>query len=172
MDAAKTNILSPDILPLKDLRSMFRHIESELHSTMHLPISLDHTLHFYWYLNKHVLIAGQFQLLINVPIHNKAQQLHIQVFPCCWNFRRKQKKFQLNEVPAKQMNSKQCALQSLFHKSKYMNISICFEHICYFTLFILLEIWDCIARSSNKVKASKMLSDMPETWKKLWISHI
>ena len=57
VDAAATNILSPDILPMKGLRSMLRHIESELPSTMHLPISLDGTLHFYHYLNAHVLIA-------------------------------------------------------------------------------------------------------------------
>ena len=47
VDAATTNILSPDILPLEDLKNMLRHIESELPSTMHLPISSDDTLHFY-----------------------------------------------------------------------------------------------------------------------------
>ena len=47
VDATKTNILSPDILSVEDLRSMLRHIESELPSKMHLPISLDDTLHFY-----------------------------------------------------------------------------------------------------------------------------
>ena len=57
VDAATTNILSPDILPVEDLRNMLRHIESELPSIMHLPISLDSTLHFYWYLNTHVLLA-------------------------------------------------------------------------------------------------------------------
>ena len=78
MDAVATNILSPDILPVGDLRSMFRHKESELPSTMHLPISSDDTLHFYWYLNTNVLIAeGQFLLLTNVPIQNRAQQLQI-----------------------------------------------------------------------------------------------
>ena len=78
VDAATTNILSPDILPMADLRSMLRHIESELPPIMHLPISLDDTLHFYWYLNTHVLIAeGQFLHLINVPILNRAQQLQI-----------------------------------------------------------------------------------------------
>ena len=51
VDAATTNILSPDILPVEDLISMLRHIESELPSTMHLPISLDNTLNFYRYLN-------------------------------------------------------------------------------------------------------------------------
>ena len=57
---------------------MLRHIESELPSTMHLPISSYYTLHFYMYLSAHVLIAdGQFLLLIDVPIHNRAQQLQI-----------------------------------------------------------------------------------------------
>ena len=45
--AATSNILSPDIPPVEDLRSMLRCIESELPSEMHLPISLDDTLHFY-----------------------------------------------------------------------------------------------------------------------------
>ena len=54
VDAATTNILSPDIFPVEDLRNMLRHIESDLPSTMHLPISLDDTLHFYKYLNTHM----------------------------------------------------------------------------------------------------------------------
>ena len=45
---------------------------------MHLPISLDDILYFYHYLKTHVLIAeGQFLLLIDVPIQNRAQQLQI-----------------------------------------------------------------------------------------------
>ena len=59
VDAATTNILPPDILPGEDLRNMPRHIESELPSTIHLPISLDDTLHFYWYLNMHILITDR-----------------------------------------------------------------------------------------------------------------
>ena len=74
IDVTTTNILSPDILPVEDLRSMLRHIEFELLSTIHLPIPSDYTLHSYWYLNTHVLITeGQFLLLINVPIQNRAQ---------------------------------------------------------------------------------------------------
>ena len=48
VDAATTNILPHDILPVQDLRNMLmlRHIESELPSILHLPISLDDTLHF------------------------------------------------------------------------------------------------------------------------------
>ena len=75
VDAATTNKLSPDILPVEDLRNMFRHIQSELLSTMHLSISLDDTLHFYQYLNTDVLIEGQFLLLIDVHIQNRTQQL-------------------------------------------------------------------------------------------------
>ena len=45
---------------------------------MHLPISLHDTLHFYWYLNTHVLIAkGQFLLLIDVSIQSREQNLQI-----------------------------------------------------------------------------------------------
>ena len=78
VDVAITYVVSPDIFPLADLRNMLKHIESELPPTMHLPISSDNTLHFYWYLSRHVLIAdGQFLLLINVPIQNRAQQLQI-----------------------------------------------------------------------------------------------
>ena len=78
VDAATTNVLSPDILPVEDLRNMPRHIESELPSMMHLPISSNNTLHFYRYNSIHVLIAeGQFLHLIDVPIQNKVKQLKI-----------------------------------------------------------------------------------------------
>ena len=81
VDAATTNVLSPDILPVEDLRNMLRHKESELPSMMHLPISSDNTLHFYWYLSTHILIADrQFLHLIGVPIQNRAQQLQIYEF--------------------------------------------------------------------------------------------
>ena len=39
VDEATSNVLSPDILPVEDLRNMLSHIESELPSMMHLPIS-------------------------------------------------------------------------------------------------------------------------------------
>ena len=78
VDAPSTNILSPDILPMEDLKSILRHTESELPLTMHLPISSDATLNFYQYINTHVLIVeGQFLLLINVPIQNREQQLQV-----------------------------------------------------------------------------------------------
>ena len=56
-DAATTYILSPNILPVEELRNMLRHIKSQLPSTMHLPISSDDTLHFYQYLKTHILTA-------------------------------------------------------------------------------------------------------------------
>ena len=46
VDAVTTNVLFPDILSMEGLRNMLRNIESELPSMMHLPISLDNTLHF------------------------------------------------------------------------------------------------------------------------------
>ena len=54
MDTATTNILSPDICPVKELKCMLRHIESQLPSIMDLPILLDNRLHFYRYLKTHV----------------------------------------------------------------------------------------------------------------------
>ena len=45
---------------------------------MHLPISSDNILHFYWYIKTHVLVAdGEFLLLIDLPIQDRAQQLQI-----------------------------------------------------------------------------------------------
>ena len=77
VDAAR-NVLSPDILPLEDLRNMLKPIEPQLPPMMYLPISLDNTLHFFNYLSTHVLIADQqFLLLINMSIQNRTQQLQI-----------------------------------------------------------------------------------------------
>ena len=43
-----------------------------------MPVFSDDTLHFYQYLNTHELIAeGQFLLLVDVPIQNRAQQFQI-----------------------------------------------------------------------------------------------
>ena len=82
IDAATSSILSPHILPVEDLREMLMHTEAELPSTMHLPVSLDDTFHFYRYLHAHVLVAEeQFLLLIDIPIQDCAEQLRIyQVF--------------------------------------------------------------------------------------------
>ena len=52
VNAAMTNILSPDILPVEELRTMLRHIKAQLPSIMHLPISLHNTFHFYQYLKE------------------------------------------------------------------------------------------------------------------------
>ena len=61
---------------------MLIHIEAELPSTRHLPVSSDDTLHFYRYLCPNILVAEQqFLLPIDVPIQDCAQQLKIyQVF--------------------------------------------------------------------------------------------
>ena len=78
IDAATTGILSPHVLPVKDLREMLSHIEEMFPSTMHLPISSEDALHFYRYLHIHVLIADeQLLLLIDVPIQDHAQQMEI-----------------------------------------------------------------------------------------------
>ena len=57
---------------------MLSHIEGNLPSTLHFPVSSEDTLHFYCYLHTHVLIANkQFLLVIDVPIQNWSQQLSI-----------------------------------------------------------------------------------------------
>ena len=56
IEAATTNILSPHVLPAEDLQEMLIHMEAELPSTMHLPVSSDDTLHFYRYLCAHILV--------------------------------------------------------------------------------------------------------------------
>ena len=82
IDAATMSILLPHVLPVEDLQEMLIHIETELPSTMHLPVSLDDTLHFYRYLHTHILVVEeQFLLLIGVPTQDHAQQLEIcQIF--------------------------------------------------------------------------------------------
>ena len=78
VNATTTNILPPDILPVKEFKGMLRHIELQSPSIMHLPISLDDTLHFHRYLKTHLLVAQeQFLLLIDVPIQDRAKQLQI-----------------------------------------------------------------------------------------------
>ena len=82
IDVATTGIISPHVPPVEDLRKMLTHIEEELPSIMHLPISPEDTLHFYRYLCTHILIADEkFLLLIDIPIQDLIQQLKIyQVF--------------------------------------------------------------------------------------------
>ena len=72
IDAATSGTLSPHILPVMDLQKMLLHISDTLPPTLHLPVSLDDTLHFYRYLHTHVLIEDkQFLLLIDVPIQDR-----------------------------------------------------------------------------------------------------
>ena len=61
---------------------MLQHIADTLPPTLHLPISLVDTLHFYGHLRTHVLIGNkQFLLLIDIPIQDRACQMTIhQVF--------------------------------------------------------------------------------------------
>ena len=57
---------------------MLTHIEDTLPSTLHLPISPEDSLHLYRLLCMHVLIAEkQFLLLIDIPIHDRSQQITI-----------------------------------------------------------------------------------------------
>ena len=56
IDAATSGTLSPHILPVVDLQRMLQHIADTLPPTLHLPISPEHTLHFYRYLHTHILI--------------------------------------------------------------------------------------------------------------------
>ena len=58
VNAATTGILSPHVLPIMDLQKMLSHIEETLLPTLHLPVSLEDILHFYWYLHTHILIAN------------------------------------------------------------------------------------------------------------------
>ena len=83
INTAITGTLSPNILPITDLKQILSHIEETLPSTMHLPVSSGDALHFYRYLCAHVLIANwQFLLLIDVPIWDYTQQLSIyKIFP-------------------------------------------------------------------------------------------
>ena len=74
IDAATMGILSPHVLPVEDLQEMLIHIEAELLSTMHLPMSPDDTLHFCRYLYTQIFVVEeQFLLLIDVPIQDCTQ---------------------------------------------------------------------------------------------------
>ena len=78
IDTATTRTLSLHILPITDLKQILSNIEETLPTTVHLPVSLEDTLHFYRYLCTHILIANrQFLLLIDVPIQDHTQQLSI-----------------------------------------------------------------------------------------------
>ena len=73
IDTATSGTLSLHILPVMDLQKMLLHISDTLPPTLHLPVSLDDTLHFYRYLHTYVLIEDkQFLLLIDVPIQERS----------------------------------------------------------------------------------------------------
>ena len=78
IDTATTSTLTPHLIPVPDLQQMLYRIESELPPNMHLPIPSSDPLHFYRYLQTHVLVEeNQFLLLIDVPIQDRAQQIQI-----------------------------------------------------------------------------------------------
>ena len=78
IDTATTGTLTPHLIPIPDLQQMLYRIESELPPNMHLPIPSSDPLHFYRYLQTHVLVEeNQFLLLIDIPIQNRAQQIQI-----------------------------------------------------------------------------------------------
>ena len=78
IDTATTGILTPHLIPVLDLQQMLYRIVSELPPNMHLPIPSSDPLHFYRYLQMHVLVEeNQFLLLIDVPIQDRAQQIKI-----------------------------------------------------------------------------------------------
>ena len=73
INAGTSGTLSPHVLPVIDLQRMLQHIADTLPPTLHLPISLEDTLHFYRYLHTYVLIENkQFLLLIDIPIWDRS----------------------------------------------------------------------------------------------------
>ena len=78
IDTATTSTLIPHLIPVPDLQKMLYQIESELLPNMYLPIPSSDPLHFYRYLQSHMLIEeSQFLLLIDVPIQDRVQQIQI-----------------------------------------------------------------------------------------------
>ena len=78
IDTATTSTLTPHQIPVPDLQQMLYRIESELPPNLYLPIPSSDPLHFYRYLQTHVLVEeNQFLLLIDVPIQDRAQQIQI-----------------------------------------------------------------------------------------------
>ena len=78
IDTATTGTLTPHLIPVPDLQQMLYQIESELPPNMHLPIPSSDPLHFYRYLQTHVLVEeNQFLLLVDVSIQDRAHQIQI-----------------------------------------------------------------------------------------------
>ena len=73
IDAATSGTLSPHILPVVDLQKMLSHIADAFPPMLHLPVSLDDTLHFHRYLCTHVLIENkEFLILIDMSIQDRS----------------------------------------------------------------------------------------------------
>ena len=80
INAATSGTLLLHVLPVIDLQKMLKHIADTLPPTLHLPISPEDTLHFYRYLQTHVLIENkQFLLLSDVPIQDRSCQITIHL---------------------------------------------------------------------------------------------
>ena len=78
IDTATTGTLTPHLISVPNLQKILYQIESELPPNMHLPIPSSDPLHFYRYLQSHMLVEeNQFLLLIDVPIQDRAQQIQI-----------------------------------------------------------------------------------------------
>ena len=78
IDTATTGTLTWHLIPMPDLQQMLYRIESELPPNMHLAIPSSDPLHFYRYLQTHILVGeNQFLLLIDIPIQDRAQQIQI-----------------------------------------------------------------------------------------------
>ena len=78
IDTTTTSTLTPHLIPVPDLQKMLYQIESELPPNMHMPIPSSDPLHFYRYLQSHMLVEeSQFLLLIDVHIQDRAQQIQI-----------------------------------------------------------------------------------------------
>ena len=118
INAATTGMLSPDILPVQDLRKMLKYIEDTLPSMMHLPISSENTLNFYRYLHTHILIADeQFLLLIDGAIQDHAQQIEIyevfnleiphKIYSLCYDIDNKYLGITLDETSATKISDNQ-----------------------------------------------------------------
>ena len=80
--AATTGTLSPNILPIADLKQMLSHIDESLPTTMLLPVSSEGTLHFYRHMCTDVLIANrQFFATYRCPYSGSdAGNIHLQNF--------------------------------------------------------------------------------------------
>ena len=151
IDAATTEILSPHVLPVEDLRKMLLHIEETLLLTMYLPVSSEDALHFYRYLCFHILIADeQFLLLINVPIQDCAQHkvfnlaIPHETFSACYNINNRYLGIMHDETKAVEISEEQ------FNTSQQANGMFCSLNTL---LLPLTNPLTCIATLYTKDKA-------------------